>query len=72
MNKSNRFTQLFIFRAGQLNNKRLRNPLLFSDTAFSTYLKLTGQQKVFDTVYKLPNQVSQLQIKLVFIYFYIY
>ncbi|XP_022175938.1 cytochrome P450 4C1-like [Myzus persicae] len=46
-----------IVRATDLLAKRIYKPWLYPEIVFSMYLKLTGQQKVFETVKKFPLQV---------------
>ncbi|XP_015378113.1 PREDICTED: cytochrome P450 4C1-like [Diuraphis noxia] len=44
-------------KVSELDAMRIYKPWLHPDIVFSMYLKLTGQEKVFETVNKFPLQV---------------
>lgn len=50
-------TLICFFRATDLDATRIYKPYLYPEIFFSMYLKLTGQQNIFDTVKQLPLQV---------------
>jgi len=53
--------EVFDFRASELDSMRIYKPWLHPDVIFSIYGKLTGLNKVYKTLHKLPNQVIEFR-----------
>ncbi|KAF0752653.1 cytochrome P450 4C1-like isoform X1, partial [Aphis craccivora] len=56
LNKKSEFAEA-ITKSSELDSLRIYKPWLYPDILFSVYRKLIGQQNIYKTLHKLPNQM---------------
>lgn len=53
-----------LYRMSEIDAMRIYKPWLYPEIIFSLYVKLTGQQKILETLIRFPLQVSLLDLNI--------